>query len=74
MISVKVLSKNSGNPIKNQKVCIGFSGFWRGFSSNEYTNQDGEVHFNNDPGEGTIYINGKNSYQGRLAGLKIVYI
>jgi hypothetical protein len=74
MISVKVVSQRTGKPLKSQKVSIGFSGLFRGFSSTEYTNHEGEVHFDNDPGEGTIFINGRSSFKGRISGLKILYI
>ncbi len=74
MISVKVISKSTGKPIKACKVSIGFSGWTRGFSSKEYTNSDGEVHFNNDPGEGSIYVNGTECFKGHISGMKVIYI
>jgi hypothetical protein len=74
MVSVKIIYKCSGKPAKDQKVSIGFSGIFRAFSSSSYTDADGEVHFNNDPGEGTIYVNGNSYYKGYISGMKIIYI
>lgn len=74
MVSVRVFSKASGKPVKDARVCIGFSGFFRGFTASLYSNKEGEVHFNNDPGDGTIYVNGKEVFKGYISGLKIVYL
>jgi hypothetical protein len=74
MVSVKVVSKSTGRPVKAYKVSIGFSGFFRGFSSTAYTNSEGEVHFENDPGEGTIYVNGSSVYKGHISGMKVIYV
>lgn len=74
MVSVKILYTSTGKPAYNQKVSIGFDGFFRGFSKTQYTDKNGEVHFDNDPGTGTIYINGKNVYEGKIEGMKVLYI
>jgi len=74
MVSVKIISKTTGRPMKSQKVSIGFLGFFRGFSETVYTDSNGETHFNNDPGEGTIYVNGNAVYRGQISGMKYVYI
>ncbi len=74
MVSVKVIYTSSGKPAIAQKVSIGFEGFFRGFSETQYTDKIGETHFNNDPGVGTIYINGKATFKGYIAGLKVMYI
>jgi len=74
MVSVKVISKTTGNAMKSQKVSIGFSGFFRGFSETVYSDGNGEANFNNDPGEGTIYVNGNAVYRGLISGMKYVYI
>ncbi len=74
MVSVRIFSKTSGKPLKNMRVCIGFSGFTRGFSPNLYSDNNGEVHFNNDPGEGSIYVNGKEVYKGTISGMRTIYL
>ncbi|NVO03000.1 MAG: hypothetical protein HXX09_09910 [Bacteroidetes bacterium] len=74
MVSVKVAYLSTGKPAKNQKVSIGFSGLFRGFSETAYTNYDGEAHFDNDPGDGIIYINGNPLFKGFVAGMKVIYI
>ena len=74
MVSVKVIHSVSGKPAVAQKVNIGFNGFFRGFSESQYTDKSGETHFNNDPGDGEIYVNGKASFKGHISGLKVLYI
>jgi len=49
-------------------------GLLRGFTKYEYTDRDGEVHFDNDNGTGTIYVDGKRVYEGRIEGRKVIYI
>lgn len=73
MVSVKVIYTSSGKPATAQKVSIGFEGFFRGFSETQLTDNQGETHFNNDPGNGTIYINGKAVFKGLVAGMKGEY-
>lgn len=74
MVSVKVIYTSSGKPAISQKVSIGFDGFFRGFSETQYADKSGETHFNNDPGNGVIYVNGKASFKGYIAGMKVLYI
>lgn len=74
MISVKVCWQQTGKPAENFKVQLGFDGFCGGVSSAEYTNGSGEVHFDNDPGQGKVYVDGKTSYTGRLEGRIVVYV
>ena len=35
---------------------------------------NGEAHFSEDNGDGTIYIGGNAIYKGRIEGRKIIYI
>lgn len=74
MVSVKVIYRHTGKPVSGAKVSIGFNGIMRGFSKTQYTDSSGETHFDNDPGTGTIYINGKNVFEGRIEGMKVVYV
>ncbi len=74
MVSVKLVSKSSGKPIQGEGVSIGFSGLTRGVSSTEYTNSNGEAHFNVDPGEGKVYVRGSAVKRGYLSGMVVVYI
>ena len=79
MVSVKVISKGSGKPLKGARAVIGFSGLilgsWGGgMSSTEYTDSNGEAHFNVSPGDGTVYVNGKAVKKGYLSGMVVVYV
>lgn len=68
MVSVRVYWIQSGNPAKSQKVSVGFDGFFRGFSKTQYTDKNGECHFDNAPGNGTVYVNRK------IEGFTTIYI
>jgi hypothetical protein len=75
MISVKVVSESSGKPVKGKKVSLGFDGLLTGgVTGPEYTDSEGEAHFNSDPGNGQVFVDGATKYRGRLAGRVVVYI
>jgi len=73
MVSVKVSYRSTGKPAKSKRAALGFSGF-RGMSSAKYTDSNGEAHFNVNPGQGKVYVGGKNVYEGYLSGMVVVYI
>ena len=74
MITIKVVYSSSGKPAKGERVQIGFSALLRGMSDKEYTDENGEAHFDNDPGEGEVYVNGSTKYEGDLRGRVVVYL
>ncbi len=76
MFSVKVHSTNSGKPCKGVRVAASFDRglFSGGVTRDEYTNSDGEAHFDYDPGSGTIYVNGREVFRGRIEGRIVVYV
>lgn len=74
MFTVKIVETSTGCPVKGARVRVGFNGLLRGFTKEEYTDYDGEVHFDNDNGTGTIYVDGKRVYEGRIEGRKVIYI
>lgn len=74
MISVKVCYKSSGRPCNSAKVTISFDGLLRGTSKTLYSDSDGMCHFDNDPGKGTVYVNGSSRHTGRIQGITVVYI
>jgi hypothetical protein len=74
MFTVQVIESQTGKPAYYKKVAVGFNGLFRGFSKDQYTDRNGEAHFSEDNGEGTIYVQGTKVYEGRIEGRKIVYI
>ncbi len=74
MFTIQVINKKTGKPMYYKKVSVGFEGMLRGFSKTQYTNRDGEAHFTESNGQGTIYIQGKAEYKGRIEGRKIIYV
>jgi hypothetical protein len=75
MVTVKVLSESTGKPVSGKRISLWFDGLLRGGSSSDQrTDSQGEAHFNNDPGNGTVYVDGTNVHQGYLQGRVVVYI
>ena len=75
MVTVKVFSKGSGNPIKGAKVSLMFSGLISGGSvPGKYTDYNGEVHFNIGTGNGTIYVDGRDTKTGYISSTEVVHI
>lgn len=75
MITVKVVSKSTGKPVKGKKVSVSFDGILSGGSSKqEYTDTDGEAHFDNNPGKGRVYVDGSTKHEGHIAGRVVVYL
>lgn len=70
MFTIKIIESSTGRPVRGARASVGFDGLLRGFTKEEYTDSDGEVHFNNDNGMGTIYVDGQRKYEGR----KVIYI
>jgi hypothetical protein len=74
MFTVQVIERSTGKPAYYKRVSVGFNGLFRGFSKDQYTDRNGEAHFSEDNGEGTIYVQGTKVYEGRIEGRKIVYL
>jgi len=72
MITVQVYSKSTGKPLSGRKVYVSFSGLLRG-GLEGYTNSNGEVHLNADPGEGEVFVSGSRVHKGYLSGRVVVY-
>ncbi|MCX6246141.1 MAG: hypothetical protein NTW10_00270 [Bacteroidetes bacterium] len=73
MFTVQVIESNSGKPAEGKKVSVIFNGFTRGVARDQYTDRNGEAHFSEDNGDGTIYVQGTKAYEGRIEGRKIIY-
>lgn len=74
MFTVQVIERSSGKPAYYKKVSVIFNGWTRGCAKDQYTDKNGEAHFSEDNGDGTIYISGSKVYEGRVEGRKIIYI
>jgi hypothetical protein len=74
MYTVKVIYKDNGKPAKDKRVCVGYDGFGRGVTKEQWTDSDGEAHFDYDNGKGDIFVNGKTVYKGKIEGRMVVYI
>ena len=74
MFTVQVIERSTGKPAYYKKVAVIFNGLFRGCARDQYTDRNGEAHFSEDNGDGTIYISGSKVYEGRIEGRKIIYI
>jgi hypothetical protein len=74
MFTIQVIERSTGKPAYYKKVAVGFSGILRGFSEDQYTDRNGEAHFSEENGDGTIYVQGQRVYEGRIEGRKVIYI
>jgi hypothetical protein len=70
MVTVKVIRKSSGDPAKGKKVALGMP---NGVTSGEWTDSNGEAHFNVSPNHGKVFVNGSTEYKGYLSGRIVVY-
>ncbi|MCB0536893.1 MAG: hypothetical protein KDE33_05125 [Bacteroidetes bacterium] len=74
MFTVQVIDKSNGRPVYSKKVGVIFNGWTRGCAKDQYTDRNGEAHFTEDNGNGTIYIQGSKVFEGRIEGRKVIYI
>jgi hypothetical protein len=75
MVTVKVIYESSGKPAENRKVALYVSRFLAsGVTDTEWTDSRGEAHFDIEPCDGEIYVDGSTKYKGRLSGRMVVYI
>jgi len=76
MITVRVLNRRTGKPVKGARVALAFSGglLPGGVTSAEYTDEYGEANFDYDARSGEVFVNGRTVKRGSLRGLVIVYI
>ena len=75
MVTVKVIRKSSGEPAKGKKVALGIEHtIGTGMTHGEWTNSDGEAHFDVKSGRGKVYVDGSKKHEGNLSGRVVVYI
>ena len=69
MVTVKVINRSSGKPTKGKKVALGISGlFSGGVTLGEWTDSNGEAHFEVKPNNGKVFIDGSKRCEGHLSG------
>ena len=75
MITVKVIRQSDGKPAKDRKVALGFNGiFTGGVTKTQYTDSNGEAHFEADNGNGKVFVDGSSKHEGYLSGRIVIYI
>ena len=69
MVTVKIVSKSSGNPVRGAKVSIGVDAvFSGGVTSTQSTDSNGEAHFDIKPSQGKVFVDGSTRHEGHLSG------
>jgi hypothetical protein len=75
MVTVKLVSKSSGNPVKGKKVALGIDKLLSGgVTHGEWTDSNGEAHFDVKPAHGKVFVGGSTKYEGHLSGRVVVYV
>lgn len=75
MVTVKVVSQSSGKPAEGKKVSLYVSKFFEsGVTPPQYTDSNGEAHFDIESTDGEVYVDGSTKHKGRLAGRVVIYI
>jgi 5-hydroxyisourate hydrolase-like protein (transthyretin family) len=75
MVTVKVVYQSTGKPAKDRKVALYVSKFLAsGVTNSEYTDSNGEAHFDVESTDGEVYVDGSTKHKGRLTGRVVVYI
>jgi hypothetical protein len=75
MVTIKIVSKSSGNPVKGKKVVLGIDAFFSGgVTSPQWTDSEGEAHFDIKPNKGKVFVDGSTKHEGDLSGRVVVYI
>ena len=75
MITVKVIRQDTGKPAEGRKVSLGFNAlFSGGVTNSEYTDSNGEAHFDSGNGDGQVYVDGVIKHKGYLSGRIVIYI
>ncbi|HEY1402804.1 MAG TPA: hypothetical protein VGB05_01620 [Pyrinomonadaceae bacterium] len=72
---MKVVRRSSGEPVKGKKVALGISSLLSGgVTSGEWTDSQGEAHFDVKPNEGKVFVDGSTKFEGHLSGRVVVDI
>jgi hypothetical protein len=74
MITVKIVKQSTGKPSRGASVRLAFDTMGRGLTGKVDTDQEGEAHFNADPGSGEVLVDGHTKHRGHLSGRVVVYI
>jgi uncharacterized protein YfaS (alpha-2-macroglobulin family) len=71
MVTVKVIRRSSGDPVKGKKVALKVP---LGVTNSEWTDSNGEAHFDVKPADGKVFVDGSTEHEGHLSGRIVVYI
>ena len=71
MITVKVIRRSSGKAAEGQKVALRIN---NAVTRGEWTDSNGQAHFDVKPDYGKVFVAGSKVYEGYLSDLIVVNI
>jgi uncharacterized GH25 family protein len=77
MITVQIISQQTGKPVKGKKVSVHLNwGIMGGGTAGEdRTDENGQVEFPKaDPSNGQIFIDGNTAFKGQLQGFNRIFV
>jgi hypothetical protein len=75
LITIRLISKSSGRPVKGKKVALGIDALLSaGVTHGKWTDEEGEASFNVDPNYGQVLVSGSTEFKGYLQGTITVRI
>ena len=75
MYTIKVMSKSTSKPVEWAEVAVSDDRFFsQGVSKSQRTDSNGEAHFDKEPHQGKVFVNGRNEHEGYLSGVVPVYV
>jgi hypothetical protein len=75
MITVKVYYRSSGKPASNKRIVLYVSRILAsGVTDAQYTDANGEAHFDVESTEGEVFVDDVTKFKGRLAGRVVIYL
>jgi len=67
VITVRLISKSSGKPVKGKKVALGIDALVSGgVTHGKWTDDQGEASFSVKPNYGKVFVSGSTEYEGYL--------
>lgn len=73
-VTIQVVRKASGQPVQGERVTVSFDGLLRGISKPVHSDSQGLANFDSKPGNGSVFVDGKSVYKGRIEGTTVVHI
>jgi hypothetical protein len=71
MVTVRLIDKRTLKPVKGKKVALGIH---NAVTRGQWTDSNGETHFDVNADHGKVFVNGSKEYEDYLSGLIVLSI